>query len=84
VKELKISALSSLFVVCGGKNTFIGQPHFQNANNMAAVGRVEKLIPALKINILWDMVNSIPYLVPTQFQDLIFPKKTRPKIPARN
>jgi hypothetical protein len=27
-----------------------------------------KSIPALKINILWDMADSIPYLALTQFQ----------------
>ncbi len=27
----------------------------------------EKSIPALKINILWDMANSIPFLAPNQF-----------------
>ena len=26
---------------------------------------------------------QIPYWVPTQFQELIFPAKTRPKIPAQ-
>jgi hypothetical protein len=31
-----------------------------------------KSIPALKMNILWDISNSIPYLVPTQFQEYIF------------
>ncbi len=43
----------------------------------------EKLIPALKIKILWDMADSIPYLVPTQFQESIFPPKTQPKLLAR-
>jgi hypothetical protein len=28
----------------------------------------EKSIPAFKMNILWDMPDSIPYLVPSQFQ----------------
>ncbi len=37
---------------------------------------------SFKINILWDMNDLIPYLVSTQFQELIFPPKTRPKIPA--
>ncbi len=31
----------------------------------------EKSIPAVKINILRDMTVSIPYLVPTQFQELM-------------
>jgi hypothetical protein len=38
----------------------------------------EMSIPALKINILWDMADSIPYLVPTQLQELILPSP-RPK-----
>jgi hypothetical protein len=38
---------------------------------------------SFKINILWDMNDLIPYLVPTQFQELIFPPKTRPIIPAQ-
>jgi hypothetical protein len=48
----------------------------------------EKPIPALKINIFWDMAYSIPYLVPTRFQESIFflittSKNTaRPKISA--
>jgi hypothetical protein len=42
-----------------------------------------KLIPALKNNILWDMADLIPYLVPTQFQESIFPPMTRPKIPVQ-
>jgi hypothetical protein len=32
----------------------------------------EKSIPALKINILWDIADSIQHLVPTQFQESIF------------
>ncbi len=32
----------------------------------------EMSIPAFKINILWDVPALIPYLVPTQFQELIF------------
>jgi hypothetical protein len=29
------------------------------------------------------MTDSIPFLVPTQFQESIFPPVTRPKIPAQ-
>ncbi len=29
----------------------------------------EKSIPALKMNTLWDIANSIPILGPTQFQE---------------
>ncbi len=36
-----------------------------------------------KINILWDMADPIPHLIPTQFQESIFPPITRPKIPAQ-
>jgi hypothetical protein len=35
-----------------------------------------------EINILWDMADSIPYLIPTQFQESIHPPITRFKIPA--
>jgi hypothetical protein len=41
-----------------------------------------KLSPALKINNFWTMAYSIPYLVPSQFQESIFPPITRPKIPV--
>ncbi len=27
---------------------------------------------SFKINISWDMADSVPYLVPTQFQDRLF------------
>jgi hypothetical protein len=29
----------------------------------------EKFVPALKINVLWDMADSIPNLAPDQFQE---------------
>jgi hypothetical protein len=45
--------------------------------------RRTKSVPALKMNILWDMAGSIPYLLPTQFQEIIFPPITRLyKLPA--
>jgi hypothetical protein len=47
---------------------------------MIAIGRDEKSTPDLKINILWDMVDSIPYSVPSQFQELIF----LPHNPSKN
>jgi hypothetical protein len=43
-------------------------------------GSENESIPALKIYILWDMADSIPYLAPTQFQESIFPPI---KIPAQ-
>ncbi len=62
-KELKISELSSYYVVCGGRITR------QNISSKKTIWQLsagdEKSIPALKIN--------IPYLVPTQFQDSILP-----------
>jgi hypothetical protein len=42
----------------------------------------EKSIPALKFYILWDMADSIPYLVPTQFL-FQFGPITRPKYRLR-
>ncbi len=43
-----------------------------------------KSIPALKINILLDMADSIPYQVPTQSQESIFPHKPSQNTWARN
>jgi hypothetical protein len=61
-------------------------PIRQNLSNTQKIWQLsegdEKPIPALKINILWDMADSIPYFVPTQFQKSIFIPITRPKIPA--
>ncbi len=47
-EELKISELSSSYVVCGGKDTPIGQHIFNTQNNMAAVGRGWKINSCLK------------------------------------
>ncbi len=56
-----------------GKDTTIGQ----YVSNMQTIWQFsagdERSIPALKINILWDMADSMPYLVPTRFQESIFP-----------
>jgi hypothetical protein len=38
---------------------------------------------AIKIYILWDMANTNPDLVPSQFPESIFTPITRPKIPAQ-
>jgi hypothetical protein len=47
---------------------------------MAAKGKGWKSIPALKFNILWDMVGSILYMVPIQFQESVLPHIIRLKI----
>jgi hypothetical protein len=72
VKAFRISELSS-YVVCGGRTSPIG-PHIFNMQTIWhwSAGD-DKSIPALKMYILWNMVDSIPYLVPTQFQESIFP-----------
>ncbi len=45
------------------------------------IGSENESIPAYKVIILWDMADFIPYFVPTQFQERIFPPITpRPKI----
>jgi hypothetical protein len=63
-----------------GKDSPIGQ-HISNVQTIwqLSAGN-EKSVPALKINIYVDIADSIPYLVPTQFQELIFSPITRPKI----
>ncbi len=65
-----------------GKDIPIGQ----HISNMQPIWQLlagdEKSIPALKINILWAMYDSISYLVPTHFQESIFLPITRPKIPV--
>jgi hypothetical protein len=58
VKEFKNSEFSSSYVVFGGRTTLKEGD--------------EKSIPALKINISWDMADLIPYLVPTPFQEIDF------------
>jgi hypothetical protein len=40
------------------------------------------LITSGQRDILWDMTNSIPYLVPNKFQESIFLPINRPKILA--
>jgi hypothetical protein len=53
------------------EDTPIGQ-HFSNTQTIWQLSAGdEKSIPELKINILWDKANSIPYSVPTQFQESI-------------
>ncbi len=69
MKEFKISELSSSYVVFGGRTT-------QHANFKEGD---EKSIPALKINISWDMADLISYLVPTTFPESIFSHLTPSK-----
>jgi hypothetical protein len=73
VKELKISVRAE-------EGHPFWSTHFQTIWQLSAAE--EKSISAFKINILWDMAASIPYLVPTQFQELIFPLQTLQKTSA--
>jgi hypothetical protein len=58
-------------MLCVGKDTSIGQ-HISNTQTtwQLAAGD-EKSISALLINILWDMADKNPYLVPILFQEAI-------------
>ncbi len=73
--ELKVSELSLAYVVCGRRHSY-WSTHFQPANNMAAVGRGWKVDSCFENYLFWDMFDSIPYLVPTQFQVTIFLQNT--------
>jgi hypothetical protein len=57
--------------VCGGKdNPF--EKHISNTQTIwLLIAGDEKSIPALKINILWDMSDFVSYFVPTQLQESI-------------
>jgi hypothetical protein len=81
---MKISELSlSYSKLCVGKDTPLLSKKILTCKQFGSCRqRDEKSIPALKINILRDMAVSNPYLVPTQFQELIFPLIIRPKIPS--
>ncbi len=58
----------SYVVFVWGKDTPIDQ-HISNTQTICQLSAGdEKPIRALKINILWDMVDSIPHLFPTNFQ----------------
>ena len=50
-----------------GEETRIDQQHIPTRKHMAAVSRGWKVD-----YILWDLADSIPYLVPTQFQESFF------------
>jgi hypothetical protein len=70
-----------------GKDSSIG-PHISNTQTIytwqLSAGD-ENLIPTFfTIIILWDMADAIPYLVPNQVQESIFPSITRKKIPAQD
>jgi hypothetical protein len=83
LKELKTKELSSSYVVGEGY-----PPVDKNISNTQTLWQLlegdEKSIPAIKIYILWDMADSIPYLVPspTQFQESISLPINHPKILA--
>ncbi len=54
------------------KDTPIGQ-HISNTQPIwQMLAGDEKSIPALKIYIVWDIADWIPYLIPTRFQESIF------------
>jgi hypothetical protein len=50
-----------------GKDTSFDQTHIQHAKNKADVGRGYKVDSCFKKLYLWDMADSIPYLLPIQF-----------------
>ncbi len=54
--------------------TSIGQHIFNTQTIWQLSAGDYKSIPALKIYILWNTTNSIPYLGPTQFQESIYPQ----------
>jgi hypothetical protein len=60
-----------------GKDTLIDQ-HISNTQLIwQLLAGFEKLILVLKINIwVMETADPIPYLVPTQFQESIFPRKS--------
>jgi hypothetical protein len=64
--ELKISELSLSYVVCGRRLSLLVNRVSDTQTIWQLSAGDEKLIPALKMNILWDTAGSIPYLVPTQ------------------
>jgi hypothetical protein len=60
---------------------FFGPTHFQHANNMAAVGRGEKSIPALNLYFLgYGRFDSV--LGSYSIQGIVFTSTTLPKVPA--
>jgi hypothetical protein len=58
-----------MYVVCGGRTLILINifPTFKQYGSCRQGDA--KSIPALKISILFDIVGSTPYLVPTQFQE---------------
>ncbi len=85
MKEFKISG-TAIVICC----VWMGEGHPYMVNTFTTRKKYssyrqggEKSIPALKMYILWNMVDSIPYLVPTQFQESIFPPGARLKILAQ-
>jgi hypothetical protein len=66
MKELK-NCRCHVVINCGGKAQ--GPPISNTQTIWQLSDGEENLILALIINILWDVADSITYLVPTQFQD---------------
>jgi hypothetical protein len=56
---------------CVKEDIPFGQPICNTQTILQLSAGDEKSISELKIYILWDMANSIPYSVPTQFQESI-------------
>ena len=75
VKDLKRSENCHRHMLSVGEG-FPGHPywskHSWQAYNLAAVSRGRKVDSCFR-NILWDIADSIPYLVHTQFQESISP-----------
>ncbi len=59
---------------------------FPPGKQYAVQSRGRKVNPCfnLKVNFLWDMADSISYLVPTHLQESVFLPITRPDIPAQS
>ncbi len=73
VKELKILDFLLSYVVCGERTPLLVNTFPLCKQNGLGVGRGWKVDSCIKIYILWDMTDSIPHLVLTQFQESIFP-----------
>jgi hypothetical protein len=62
VKELKISELPLAYVVCWGRTPLL-------VNNLSSTQTIWQLLTRDGMITLWDMADSIPYLVPSLFQE---------------
>ncbi len=65
VKELKISELLLAYVVCRGRTPLL-------VNNLSNTQTIWQLLTGDGMITLWYTADSIPYLVPSQFQESIF------------